>query len=185
MFTTYILIGGKSSRMGTDKASVLLKGQTFINRIITAVNPFKTTIKLVSSLDQHNNLDYQIIPDIEKDKGPVSAITSALSDTKTAMNLILSGDIPLLQNNTLEWLVNKHQNEYQATIICSDTKKMPLIGVYNKSCVTVFEKHLKKNQLKLMHVLDDLKVNFIEIPKKWQQQILNINTPEELKAIQV
>lgn len=185
MFTTYILIGGKSSRMGTDKASVLLKGETFIKRILNAVKPFKTPIKLVSSLSEHKSLGYQIITDIEKDKGPVSAITSALSDTKTALNLILSVDVPLLQYNTLEWLLKQHNNDYQASIICSDTKQMPLIGIYNKSCVTVFEKHLSNNQLKLMFVLEDLKVNFIEIPKKWQQQILNINTPEELKSVQV
>ena len=184
MFNTYVIIGGKSSRMGTDKASLLFEGQTFLNRIIKAVNPQITSIKLVSSLEKHQNLSYETIPDIETNKGPVSAIASALSHTNTPLNLILSCDIPLIQQNLLDWLLKQHNDIFQATLICCNGKKMPLIGIYNKNCLPTFKEHLNINQLKLMTVLEDLKVNFLEVPEIWKQQILNINTPEQLKAIQ-
>ena len=184
MITTYIIIGGKSSRMGSDKASLLLNGSTFLNRIITALDQLKTTINIVSSLAIHENLAYKTLPDFEKNKGPVSAIISALNDTKTMLTLILSGDIPLIEYNLLAWLVSNHHKKYDATIVCCEQKKMPLIGVYNKQCLNIFKKHLHNNQLKLMNVLEDLNVNYIEIPKKWAKQTTNINTPEQLKAIQ-
>ena len=88
MITTYIIIGGKSSRMGSDKASLLLNGSTFLNRIITALDQLKTTINIVSSLAIHENLAYKTLPDFEKNKGPVSAIISALNDTKTMLTLL-------------------------------------------------------------------------------------------------
>lgn len=184
MLTTYIIIGGKSSRMGMDKAGLVLGADTFLNRIIKAVTPLQSPVKLVSSLLQHQNMGYPIIPDLKKEKGPVAAISSALSETDTPLNLILSCDVPLLQYNTLEWLLKQHNSNYEATIICSNGKKMPLVGIYNKSCFAVFNDHLIKNQLKLMRVLEDLNVNYIEIPEMWKHQILNINTPEQLKAIQ-
>ena len=184
MFTTYLIIGGKSSRMGSDKASLLINGQTFLKNIIKAANPFNAPIKLVSSLEKHQDLGYETIPDMETDKGPVSAITSALSDTNTSLNLILSCDIPLIQHNSLDWLLKQHNDAYQATVICCNEKKMPLIGIYNTNCLSTFKEHLKINQLKLMTLLEDLKVNFVEVPEIWKQQILNINTPEQLKAIQ-
>jgi len=61
---------------------------------------------------------------------------------------------------------------------------MPLIGIYNTLCKKVFNTHLKNEQLKLMHVLNDLKINSIEVPNQWKKQVSNINTMEQLNALQ-
>ncbi len=183
--TTYILTGGKSSRMGCDKATSLFNEKSFLTHILEAVKPLDTTIKLVSSLPEHQNLDIEIVLDADVDKGPVCGITSALSNTNTALNLILSCDIPLLQYNLVDWLINEHTSNYEATVICLNSKKMPLIAVYSKECLNVFKTHLNKNKLKLMHVLDNLNVNYVEVPEIWAKQITNVNTPEELKNIEL
>jgi len=183
--TTYIICGGKSSRMGSDKASMLFNEQSFLSHIIKACSKLDAPIKLVSSLTQHKNLEYSIVPDLKKEKGPVCGITSALSETNTSLNLILSCDIPLIKYNLISWLINQHSANYDVTIISHMSKKMPLIGVYNASCSKIFKTHLKNQQLKLMNVLNDLKVNYVEVPKKWSLQITNINTLEDLKAVQL
>ena len=183
--TSYIIAGGKSSRMGCDKATTILNEKSFLTHITKAINPLGTKIKLVSSLSKHQNLGYEVIFDEYINKGPVSAIISALNNTNTDLNLILSCDIPLLQYNLVDWLIKQHTNNYEATIVCLDSKKMPLIGIYSKNCISVFKEHIEKNQLKLMSVIDNLNVNYIEIPKKWAKQITNINTPEELKNLEL
>lgn len=183
--TTYILTGGKSSRMGYDKATALLNGKSFLTRILEAVKPLNTKIKLVSSLPQHQKLDVQVILDTDIDKGPVCGITSALTDTNTTLNLILSCDIPQLQYNLVDWLIKQHTSNYEATVICSNSKKMPLIAVYSKECLNVFKTHLGENKLKLMSVLENLNVNYVEVPKGWEHQVTNVNTPEELKNIEL
>lgn len=182
--SSYIITGGKSSRMGTDKANLIFNKKTFLTYIIDALKPLNKTIKLVSSLKQHQNLGYNIVIDIEKEKGPVCGITSALNDSKTDLNIILSCDIPFIKTILLEWLLKNHSNNYEATIVCCNGKKMPLIAIYNTTCKTIFNTHLKNEQLKLMNVLKDLKVNFIEVPEQWKKQVTNINTMEQLNTLQ-
>lgn len=181
--SSYILCGGKSSRMGTDKALQLLKGQTFLSYITKAITPITSSIQLVTSNPKHNNLGFKCITDIELEKGPVSAITSALSETNTPVNLILSCDIPLINQNLLNWLVENHVSSFDATIICHNKKQMPLVAVYHKRCLPTFKTHLQKNQLKLMTVLNDLNVNYLEVPKVWEAQLANINTVKQLNQI--
>ena len=182
--STYIIIGGKSSRMGTDQANFSFGNKSFLMHIIDAVKPITSVINLVSSLNQHQNLGYRVINDLENDKGPVCGITSALSDSNTEMNIILSCDIPFIKTNLLNWLLKQHSNSYDATIISSEDKKMPLIGIYNTTCKTIFNTHLINGKLKLMHVLNDIKINVVEVPEKWKKQVSNINTVEQLNVLQ-
>ncbi len=183
--TTYIVCGGKSSRMGSDKASFLLNGKSFLQHITESASKLKNEIKLISSLKKHENLNYPLVPDLKKEKGPVCGITSALSDSKTENNLILSCDIPFIEYNALHWLIGKHSINYDATVISCNQKKMPLIGIYNTACLKTFKTHLEKDHLKLMNVLNNLNVNYVEVPEKWTKQVANINTQEQLKAIQI
>ena len=92
----FIIAGGKSSRMGTDKATLLWNNKTFIQHIIDAFNSLRIDIKLVSSLQKHKNANIPIVEDIFKNAGPVAGIASALSETKTNINVIVSCDVPLI-----------------------------------------------------------------------------------------
>ena len=181
--TVYILCGGKSTRMMTDKALSIYKGQTFLSRIIKALDFLQNEIVLVSSNPKHMNLNITCIPDIVSNKGPVSGIVSALKNTKTDTNIILSCDIPLIKKDLINWLIRQHKTDYDGTVITCNGKHMPLIAIYNKSSLPVFEKNLINEQLKLMNVLKELHINFVEIPKNLAYQTANINTPEQLKEI--
>ncbi len=181
--STYILCGGKSSRMETDKALSIYKGETFLSRIIKAVDFLQNKIVLVSSNPKHINLNIECIPDIINDKGPVSGIVTALKNTETDINIILSCDIPLIKNDLVGWFLNQHNTSYDGTVITCNGKHMPLIAIYNKKSLPIFEQHLKNEQLKLMNVLKELHINYIETPSKLAYQTVNINTPEQLKNI--
>ncbi|WP_010521673.1 molybdenum cofactor guanylyltransferase [Aquimarina agarivorans] len=181
--TTYILCGGRSSRMHTDKALSIYKGQTFLSFITNAVRHLNDRVVLVSSNIKHNKLNVECIPDIIDSKGPVAGIVTALKNTLSNDNIILSCDIPLITADLINFLIRSHTVTYDATIICVNKKIMPLIGIYNTSSLPIFEKHLLNNQLKLTNVLKDLNINYTEAPKHLAYQTSNINTPEQLKNI--
>jgi len=184
-FATYILTGGNSTRMGADKALQQYKNNSFLFYITSAVKSLSLSFKLVSSKAIHHQLGYNYIMDIKKDKGPVSGITSALKDSLSEWNLILSCDTPLLQSSFLEWLLENYSPKHDATICLVDEKKMSLTAIYNKSCVTVFEKHLQQDQLRVMSVIENLNVKYISVPTELRAQLANINTPEQLKEISI
>ena len=91
-----ILCGGKSSRMQSEKGLVLYQNKTFIEHIIEAVLQISKTVQLITNGSDYDYLPYRKIKDIIIDKGPIGGIYSALVNSETEMNLILSCDIPLI-----------------------------------------------------------------------------------------
>lgn len=97
-YTGIILAGGKSQRMGTDKWLLLLKGKPFISHIYEAMKPiFGDNIVIVSSNPEYDKYGYKRIEDLISNKGPVGGLYTALKQSKTKFNLVLSVDVPLVQ----------------------------------------------------------------------------------------
>lgn len=182
--SAFIISGGKSSRMGSDKASLVLKGTSFLERILVPLNALNIPTKIVSNHSEHKKFGVPIIEDIVPNVGPVGGITTALNDSKTELNLILSCDIPLINEEFLIWFLKMHQNEYDATIVKVKDQIMPLIGIYKKSCKNIFLEKLKQQKLKLLSVIDELKVNYVKCPIHLEKFLQNINTKEEFNRIE-
>ena len=106
--TVFILCGGKSSRMQSEKGLVLFQNKPFIEHIIQAILPITSNIKLITNNKEYDYLPYQKIPDIITDKGPLGGIYTALTNSETEFNLILSCDIPLISTELLSELISKH-----------------------------------------------------------------------------
>jgi molybdopterin-guanine dinucleotide biosynthesis protein A len=184
--TAFILAGGKSQRMGTDKGLLLLDGKPFVSHICDAVKPIVgENIVIVSSNVDYDFLGYTRIEDIVVDKGPVSGIYTALKQSRTKLNFILSVDAPLVSAELLLWILENKDDSYEMTQVQLDDKAYPLIAIYQKSLVSVFEENLKKEQLRLRQVIEEVKHQTLHIPEKWRTQVQNINTPEEYQKIQL
>lgn len=171
--------------MKNDKALMLYKNNAFVDYIIDAVSPISNTVTLVSSKKNHHQIGYPYINDLQLNKGPVSAITSALTHTNSLWNLIVCCDTPLIKTSFFRWLVQKHDTNFNATVGYIGNKKMPLTAIYHKNCNTEFSTQLKLNKLKVMSVLKDLNINYVAIPNRFHSQLTNVNTPEQLKSLSV
>jgi molybdopterin-guanine dinucleotide biosynthesis protein A len=182
--TAIVLAGGKSQRMGTDKGSLDLNGQTFIKHICDALQPIVgSNILIVSGNKEYDSLGLTRVEDSIENKGPVGGLYTALKESKTKVNLVLSVDVPKVSTELLEWLIKSHDETYMVTQTKSGDKTSPLIGIYDRSMRIVFEEHLAGNQLKLRKVIEDVKHQTIEVPKKWCNQLQNINTQEDYKNL--
>ena len=136
--TGIILAGGKSSRMGTDKSFLSLKGKPFVQYSIDALKPLVSEIIIVSDNEAYNGFGLKRVNDIIKNAGPVSGIYSGLEASTTEYNLILSCDIPLINSEILEKLINAIDDCSEIIQIESNCKTMPLIALYKKSCKIKF-----------------------------------------------
>lgn len=183
--TAYILAGGKSLRMGTDKGLLDLKGNTFAGHICEALKKIGIVdIVIISSNAAYDALGCRRIEDMIADKGPVGGIYTALKDSKTKLNLILSVDVPLISADLLTWLLQEHQDTFMMTQVQVGEKASPLIAVYDRSCKTLFGEHLAAKQLKLRKIIEELTHETLLVPEEWENQLQNINTPEDYKKIQ-
>lgn len=184
-FTGIILAGGKSQRMGTDKGLLLLKGKPFVQHIYEAMKPiFGDNIVVVSSNADYDAFGYSRIEDLISDKGPVGGLYTALKQSKTKFNLVLSVDVPLVTTELIQWLVDNHDDGYLVTQVQVGEKVSPLVAVYDRALRPLMGEHIAGNQLKLRDVIAEVNSQTLVIPEKWTKQLQNINTEEDYKKIQ-
>jgi molybdenum cofactor guanylyltransferase len=182
--TAILLAGGKSQRMGTDKGLLDLNGKSFIKHICDALQPIVgSNILIVSGNKKYDALGFSRVEDIIENKGPVGGLYTALKESKTKVNLVLSVDVPMVSTELLNWLIANHDESYMVTQTKSGDKTNPLIGVYDRSMRIVFGEHIAGNQLKLLNIIEDVKHQTIEVPEKWSNQTQNINTQEEYQNL--
>lgn len=181
--TGIILAGGKSNRMGTDKGFLLFNEKPFIQYSIDALQALVSNIIIVSNDISYDALGYQRINDSQKDFGPVAGIYSGLKTSKTTYNIILSCDIPLIKPAILQILIDAVDDHSDVIQIVSDDKKMPLIALYKKQCVSHFHKAIQENQHKLQNVLVQCISKNVLLKKEDEQYTINVNTKKEFELI--
>ena len=183
--SAFILCGGKSSRMGTEKGLVNYNNQPFIQLVIDAIVPITTNIFLVTDNQEYTDFNYPLVADVYKNKGPVGGIFSALDRSETENNLILSCDIPKISTNVIKnYLINNISDQNDVIFLSDDKNVYPLIGIYNKSVKPKFSEAIKSNKIKLLSLLNELNCQVIKVNPRDFESLKNINTQDELKILE-
>lgn len=183
--SAYILCGGKSSRMQTEKGLVNYLDKPFIQWVIEAVKPVTQNIFLVTDNQSYSKFGYPLVPDVYKAKGPVGGIYSALSHSINEYNLMLSCDIPNISTSIINrYLVTNLSNSTDVSFLSDNRNSYPLIAIYNKRVTPLFLEAIKLNKLKLVRLLNELNCQKIRVNNDDFQSLRNINTKEELHRIE-
>ena len=183
--TVFILCGGKSFRMKSEKGLVLFQGKPFIEHIIQAILPITEQVKLITATKEYDYLPHQKIPDIILDKGPLGGIYTALTNSETEFNLILSCDIPLISTELLSELISKHNNEAEITVFASESRLHPLIGIYSKKVLPVIKSAIDNDELKMMDLLAKIPHQILNIDESENFHLTNINSVDELNDLNI
>ena len=181
--TGIVLSGGKSSRMGTDKAFLSLNGKPFMQHSIDALKPLVAEVFIVSNNKNHDVFGVKRMEDAIENAGPLAGIYSGLKQSKTDYNLVLSCDIPLINSNILQKLIAAIDDVSEIIQIESQGKTMPLIALYKKQCASKFFTLLNKGERRLQYAVNQCNTKTIALNDEATFFIKNINTPNELKNI--
>ncbi|MGB5377573.1 NTP transferase domain-containing protein [Muriicola sp.] len=122
-----ILSGGKSSRMGTDKALLNYHGRPQQELLYELATEFckKTFISLREEQREYLPKKYMVIEDLNEFRGPLNGILSAHRKYPEAAWMVIACDLPLLNKNTLELLVQGRDAAKDATALATKTTKLP------------------------------------------------------------
>jgi len=183
-FTTggYILAGGKSSRMGSDKGMVEFNGKKMIGHVINALR-FIHEVGIISNNEEYNQFGKRVCPDIYKNSGPLGGIHSALYNSNADWNFIVSCDLPFITSEFLFFLLTTLKTHKGKTRVpVHDNKLEPLCALYHKSCISEIEKLILKKELKMQDALLKLEPAYIEVPSVFDANVLfrNINSPADM-----
>ena len=179
----YILAGGKSSRMGIDKGLILFNGKVIIQHIIEQLQPLVSKLVIVSNNDEYEKFGIEVIADLIKDTGPAAGIYTALSHTNKNLNFIVSCDMPFINTNNIEFII---QNSAHSQITVPVRKEIiePLFGVYSKDCMTKWAELIQQGIIKLQEMILQFKLNIIKVDHNVlfnELSFMNINTKNDLE----
>jgi len=178
----FILAGGESSRMGTDKGLLNFKGTPMILHIIKLLNKLDLKTSIISSNQEYLKFGKPLYTDIIPKKGPLGGLYTALEYSNAPIVLLLACDMPSINRKGIQNLLKIAEPGKIA--IATDGKQIsPLFACYPKLLKKEVQKALLGDELKMQdfitrqsHVMLDL--NALENTEVLQ----NLNTLEQLKA---
>ena len=177
----FLLVGGRSSRMGTDKALLPWGGTTVVEHLAELLERTVGSATLVGEPIRYQHLSLPVLADLQPGQGPLSGIEAALASGQARWNLILACDIPAVSSDLLVRLkaVAGAQDSCSPVLVRDSTGRVhPLCAAYHQSLLPRVRAFLAAGERRLMKLVDSLQPVYVEA----DQELRNINTLEEWHA---
>ncbi len=192
MITAVLLAGGRSSRMGENKAFLKIGCRTFLDIQLEKLCALSVDEILISgdpdiiapSFDKGSyNKSIRIVPDIVKDLGPLGGLYSCFCETKCDTALVVGTDVPLISAATLNNILSYHlSHKNDATVLSAASHIEPLIAAYSTVIHHLIKEQIDKGALSVRPLLDRINTFYLEYEGN-PSELLNCNTPEDYQSI--
>lgn len=173
----FILTGGRSSRLGHDKALLPMAERTVVEHLADVAASADCAVTLVGAPGRYRHLGIPCIPDLRPGLGPLSGIEAALLHAETERSLILACDLPGITSALLNRLFDTSEST-DAGCVCvrdSASRVHPLCAIYRRQCLAPVQAALNCGKLRLMNLLDEISTIYVDA----DVVLANINTPAE------
>ena len=183
-----ILVGGKSSRMGTNKAFLELKGKTFIELQIELLREMFDEIFIsANTSSEYEYLNLPIFKDVYPGKGPLGGIYTSLINSSSLHTFMLACDMPFVGPELIKHL-KYLTKEYDVVIPKSEKGLEPLHAFYSKKCIDQIKKSLDENNLRIISFFPHVNVKVVELGSlassaRFKDSIKNLNTMDDYKDV--
>jgi len=183
----FILVGGRSSRMGKDKSRLLFGGQTAVDRIATELGSATSQVFLVGSGYEDADLNFKIIPDTHEHWGALGGIHAALGACRAEWAVIVACDTPFVTRNLFSRLLMLSQRELPDAVvpIQPDGRPQPLCALYRpEPCLLEAEKLIARGEHMPRTLLANVKTRWVQ-PEELvdlpgaENFFFNVNTPQD------
>jgi molybdopterin-guanine dinucleotide biosynthesis protein A len=183
-----ILAGGKSRRMGRDKAFVELAGEPMIQWVITAVAQCSGTAFIIANEpEKYAGFGLPVYPDVIPGMGPLSGLHAAFAVTGADRVMIAPCDSPLVSPDAIKLILDYPDGGAEAVIPFVDGREQGLLAVYAKSGI---ERNAGRIASASM-MFDEFRLglNRVFIGEEELRKVdpglrtfLNVNTPVDIEA---
>jgi molybdopterin-guanine dinucleotide biosynthesis protein A len=185
--TALILCGGKSRRMGRNKALLPFEGTTMVAHIVNTVsNLFNETLVVANEVETYEDLGVDVVKDILPYRGPLGGILSGLLVSSNHHVCVVPCDMPLIDRKLLRAMtIERHGTD--VVVLEHRNGVEPLLGLYSKNCVKSLEESLFAENLNMQDLLTGLKAKTFKISELDNSDILppyfNVDTPADYSRL--
>ncbi len=186
-----VLVGGRSRRMGTDKATMKFGGRAVLPRLAELLGGRVSEVWTIG-----RRVEVEGMPacvgwhlDIRAEAGPLAGIATALRIAQAVGRcavLAVACDMPALSADVLDFLLERRRPETCATVLRNRATGHlePLAAVYEPQFLEKIEQALDAGRLSVVKLLESAGANEVEVPPELAHALVNVNTPEELDTLQ-
>ena len=186
--TGIILSGGKSLRMGENKAFIDIEGVPIIQRIYTLFKElFHEVIIVTNQIELFKKFDSKIYSDLLPNKGALGGLYTGLFFSNFHYSFCVACDMPFLNKSLVQYLIKRIGDE---DVIVPRTKDglQPLHAIYSKNCLDPIKEIIEQGKFKIIDIFHRVQVNIIEEADfisldPFRESFINVNTPKELLSI--
>jgi len=185
----FILAGGASRRMGTDKSQLLLNGQTLTERIAETLGKVASTVTIVGRSFNDPRVK-SIEADVYPQCGALGGVHTALSACNTDWALVVACDMPFVSGDLFIRLAG-HRGLFEAVAqVQSDGRAQPLCAIYRVApCLATAEKLIQSGERRPVTLLQSVRTRWVTFDELNDLAgagafFDNMNTPEDYSRAQ-
>jgi molybdopterin-guanine dinucleotide biosynthesis protein A len=186
--TGIILSGGKSVRMGENKAFIEIDGVPIIYRIYNLFKElFQEIIIVTNQKELFLNFNSKIYNDLLPNKGALGGLYTGLFFSNFQYSFCVACDMPFINKSLVQYLL-KNIEEYEVIVPHTKDGLQPLHAIYSKNCLDPIKKTIEKGKYKIIDIYSLVKVKIVKeedfgFLDPMRKSFINVNTPEELYSI--
>ncbi len=177
-----ILCGGKSKRMGKNKALLMLEEKHVIAYVIELLAQLCNNLLISTNSKDLDFLKIKTVPDEFQNIGPIAGILSALKQSKTDKNIILSCDTPFINKDIVKYMLANSKN-YDVVLPVFNEHLQPMTGIFSKNIIPLIENEIKAGNFIPPRIFEKGNLNKLKIDKNlkgWHKHLFfNINNPTD------
>jgi molybdopterin-guanine dinucleotide biosynthesis protein A len=186
--TAFILAGGRSSRMGQDKALLNYSGKCLIEYPIRLLQELTPDVRIVANPAQYDRFGLPVIPDCIPPCGPLGGIYTGLRSSPNRCNLFLACDMPLMRAEFFQALYSRLGACDAAVMEFDNGSIEPLCAIYHSSCLAAIEADFARGTLKVSSFLSRVSVRYLTEAELQEEGLsreifANVNTPAEFRQL--
>ena len=183
----FILAGGASSRMGTDKSQLRLEQQTFTQRIAETLLQLTDSVFIVGRDSDESSL--RSVADVYPKWGALGGIHAALAACSREWAIVVACDLPFVTSEIFSYLAEQRMDHDAVVPIQEDGRPQPLAALYRVDpCLRQATDLIEAGRRRPLDLLNAVKTRWVAFDEmrnfaRAQSFFVNINTPEDYDAI--
>jgi len=179
--TGVVLAGGRSTRMGWDKALLKLNGKPLIQHVAEALHAVFDDVIVSANRADYDFLGLPMVRDVYDNCGPLGGIHAALESARTPYIFTAPCDTPLLNSIIIETILADAGPD-RIAIGSTAERLQPLVGVYPVSCRSGLDEYLASGQRKVKNFLVTTPYRPVRLDA-WVERLKNINEVGQYRGL--
>lgn len=185
MIEGFILVGGASSRMGTDKARLELEGRSFVERVASALACVTERVSVVGGSEESASWHLPVVPDRFAKWGALGGLHGALAACRAPWAAVVACDLPFVTGELFARLAGLRGNFDAVVPVQPDGRLQPLCALYRvEPCRDLAEQLIASGERRPRALLRTVRTRWVEMAELADIEgaslfYTNVNTPED------